>query len=320
MDAIQLNKTITETSERSRWGGNGLYNNLFSYQRLVGSLKHYANESATSLANFFKDKFSFPSEISEITLESTKNLIFNELNKNNIQKSVKIIAVRHPLARLQSCWRDKMSYWYTDNGKTIKHDQILFQMWSPMWKYINENLETSRSNQTKGYGNIVSFEGFLKFITLTHKHRLDQKRKKRSVRKNNYEISRILQQLQENSFVSESTSKIHSRKRRSTRTDHWLPIFGQCAACMINYNIIAKIETAAQDAEHIKQLLKVEAIGDFSNAYQNTEMDYANYERNLGNLYQNISKTVMDDVCEMYKWDFLLFDYDIKKFCGRKFW
>ena len=25
----------------------------------------------------------------------------------------------------------------------------------------------------------------------------------------------------------------------------------------------------------------------------------------------------MEAVCDMYKWDFLLFDYDIKTFCGK---
>ena len=66
--------------------------------------------------------------------------------------------------------------------------------------------------------------------------------------------------------------------------------------------------------------MDVELIGDFPNAYRNTEMDYMNYENNLKILYSNISRSVMDDVCEMYKWDFLLFDYDITKFCPSKFW
>ena len=94
----------------------------------------------------------------------------------------------------------------------------------------------------------------------------------------------------------------------------------ECKACLVNYNLISKIETASQDTDFIQKLLKVESIGKFPNAYENTEMDYVNYENNLKLLYQNISENVMDDVCRIWKWDFLLFDYDITKFCKKEFW
>ena len=84
--------------------------------------------------------------------------------------------------------------------------------------------------------------------------------------------------------------------------------------------MIAKIETVAQDTEFIQKLMKAEAIGSFPNAYKNTEMDYQNYQRNLKILYENISQPVMDRVCERWKWDFLLFDYDIKPFCSEEYW
>ena len=86
------------------------------------------------------------------------------------------------------------------------------------------------------------------------------------------------------------------------------------------YNVIAKIETVAQDTKFIQQLMKAEAIGEFPHAYKNTEMDYQNYERNLKLIYDKISKRVMNRVCERWKWDFLLFDYDITPFCPEEFW
>ena len=39
MDAIQSNKTISETSEGSRWGGSGLYSLLVPYKNLLIALK-----------------------------------------------------------------------------------------------------------------------------------------------------------------------------------------------------------------------------------------------------------------------------------------
>ena len=171
MDAIQSNKTISETSEEgSRWGGSGLYSLLVPYKNLLIALKRVFRKSEGWEKSFelFNSRYSFPEKIGE-NIDDAENMLLDELNKNSMAKSVKVIAVRHPLARLQSCWRDKMTYWYTDDGKKVKHDQILHQMWHRIWEFISENLETEASNSTKGVGNIVSFEGFLKFITLSNK-------------------------------------------------------------------------------------------------------------------------------------------------------
>ena len=169
MHAIQSNKTIEETSEMSRWGGNGLYKLLYPWRNFIHSIPIYKRWGQESLKNWWKSTYAFPDEIEsgqneELQEVDLRNVMFDELNKSNIKKSVKIMTVRHPLARLQSCWRDKFSYWYTDDGKTIKHDQILWQMWSPLWRFINEFIETPRTNLTKGRGNHVSLEGFLKYV------------------------------------------------------------------------------------------------------------------------------------------------------------
>merc|ERR1712043_127908 len=152
-----------------------------------------------------------------------------------------------------------------DDGKTIKHDEILYGLWKNTWSVIDKNYETNKTRATKGPGNIVSFEAFLDYVS----------------RENNL--------------------------KGGLRGDHWFPIYRQCNACLINYNVIAKIETVSQDTEYIQKKLKAEAIGSFPNAYKNTEMDYKNYEDNLKILYKGISREVMDRVCEKWKWDFLLF-------------
>ena len=139
------------------------------YDHLVKAvqLPEQINKKRTfSPANYFQEVYSFPelAGISQST-DTFLNILYDEINFINIQRSVKIAAVRHPLARLQSCWRDKFSYWGTDDEKTgVKHDKLLSWLWSGVWENA-KTFETEKTLATKKPGNIVSFEAFLSYIT-----------------------------------------------------------------------------------------------------------------------------------------------------------
>ena len=197
-----------------------------------------------------------------------------------------VIAARHPLARLQSCWRDKFSSWFTDDvGTKNRHDGMNELFAGNVMQ--SQKYETESSIATKVHGNKVSFEAFLRYITSTD--------------------GKIVETCEV--WPCDDPMKV------SVTSQHWIPIYIQSRACLVNYNFIAKLETAKKDVEYLKELLDLGSIGDFPRAYENTQMDSSRFIEHLRYLYKDISVETMEKVCSVYKWDFLLFGYDIALFC-----
>ena len=221
MHALQKNTTIAETSKMTRWGGSGLYKVLQNYNAILHNLEYYSPDSKNNpenlkhkqynVSSYFKKWYSFPEEagddLQNLSVEAAQDILFDELNKHNIYDSVKIAAVRHPLARLQSCWRDKFSYWGTDSKeKGIKHDHILAALWNGTWIKIEKDFETEETRATKEPGNLVSFEAFLDYLT------------------------------SQDVIVNKNGETVMLPMKEGMKSDHWVPIYQQCNACLINYS------------------------------------------------------------------------------------
>lgn len=82
---------------------------------------------------------------------------------------------------------------------------------------------------------------------------------------------------------------------------HWRPIFDLCHPCLINYNAIAKYETLERDSNFILDLL--EADRKFPRSKSSTTKIL------MRRYYKTIPPEAIRELYEIYKYDFLLFDY-----------
>ena len=266
MIAIQKNQTIESLEASfSRWGTNRIYKWLLPYYTLISN-----------------------------ALKSTSDLELKRTRLDIIRKSIarvpqkfshisKIITVRHPLARLQSCHRDKFSLWKNGTEVGVDHNHHVEKKWQEYWSLASTH-ETSSSLASKQPLEKVSLQAFLEYITTGY------------------------------NYLS---------------NPHWKPIHISCSCCLLDYNYIVKLETAHEDAGFLKKELDVEGIGEFPGVYSGSEhagggsvgeedadSDRKNreYIAKLKNLYRDIPKKTILKVFDIYKWDFLLFDYDLSPF------
>uniref|UniRef100_A0A1A9WUW0 Carbohydrate sulfotransferase n=1 Tax=Glossina brevipalpis TaxID=37001 RepID=A0A1A9WUW0_9MUSC len=112
---------------------------------------------------------------------------------------------------------------------------------------------------------------------------------------------------------------IEQHKQGKRFDEHWAPIYSFCTPCSIEFNIIGKLETFARDSEFIireaglEYLLldklpknKLSRIGNLSKGSK------TNFLMEI--YFSEINRTTLDQLLNIYRWDFELFDYDFKKY------
>ena len=80
-------------------------------------------------------------------------------------------------------------------------------------------------------------------------------------------------------------------------------MYMQCMPCHIKYNIIARLDTLVKDSEQVFKSIGVSDHLPVSHATGNTT------ENTVASYYSDISKDLLDKLYNIYKFDFLLFDY-----------
>ena len=90
---------------------------------------------------------------------------------------------------------------------------------------------------------------------------------------------------------------------------HWIPMYLQCMPCHIQYNIIARLDTLARDSKQIFKSMKVSARLPRSHTTQGNTTD-----NTVASYYSTISKDLLDKLLDIYKFDFLLFDYTVDEY------
>jgi chondroitin 4-sulfotransferase 11 len=86
---------------------------------------------------------------------------------------------------------------------------------------------------------------------------------------------------------------------------HWIPMYLQCMPCHIQYSIIARLDTLTVDSDQIFKSMAVSAQLPRSHVTQGRTTD-----NTVATYYSQISKDLLDKLYNIYKFDFLLFNYN----------
>lgn len=105
-------------------------------------------------------------------------------------------------------------------------------------------------------------------------------------------------------FVTDDSSN-------ETRNEHWKPIYELCHPCLVNYNLVSKYESLAEDATEVLERMGVESIN-FPAKPMNSEPTAKKLEKYYSTLtYKQLRKLV-----DLYKLDLRLFDYSLEDVLG----
>ena len=104
-------------------------------------------------------------------------------------------------------------------------------------------------------------------------------------------------------------NKSHEKFREMN--PHWRPYNTYCAFCNIPYSVVSKMETFDQDKERILELAGLEDRQRGQRLYVHGGDDIQNMTRQL---FKNISPQHKNDLLNIYKHDFKMFDYNDKSY------
>ena len=90
----------------------------------------------------------------------------------------------------------------------------------------------------------------------------------------------------------------------SKYNDHWIPMYLQCMPCHIKYTIISRLDTISRDSDLIFKTLELSFQLPKSHVTQGNTTD-----NTVSSYYSTISKELLDKLFDIYKFDFLLFNY-----------
>lgn len=193
-----------------------------------------------------------------------------------ITSAFKFINVRHPLARLESCWRDK----FTFHG-IATHDGPI-NWYKLHWRECNKH-ENKDTLAAKPKNQKCSFVAFLKFIT--------QGKGLTSMKDKHW------------TPISWTCSACLVKYDMITKIETVDSDFSQFLEKMDLSDSLGNFEKA-YNASHFKDETRAE----------NLQQRYQNYIKKLQNLYKSIPKSTILDLYKIYFWDFKLFGYDILPF------
>ncbi|KAL0869871.1 hypothetical protein ABMA27_006075 [Loxostege sticticalis] len=100
-------------------------------------------------------------------------------------------------------------------------------------------------------------------------------------------------------------------KAKRTLDMHWTPYTGFCTPCKFNFDVILKFETLDEDQRFLIQLARLHKV--VKPEWRNSGKG-ATTLHNISHLYSRITKKQLDDLYQMYKYDFKLFNYTIDNY------
>uniref|UniRef100_A0A8C5SDJ9 Carbohydrate sulfotransferase n=1 Tax=Laticauda laticaudata TaxID=8630 RepID=A0A8C5SDJ9_LATLA len=99
-------------------------------------------------------------------------------------------------------------------------------------------------------------------------------------------------------------------QREEPFNEHWERVHSLCHPCIVHYDIIGKYETLADDANYILQLVGADAGIKFPSSSKTTRTN-----NNLtAKFFKNISPFYQRRLFNIYKMDYLLFNYTIPSY------
>ena len=95
---------------------------------------------------------------------------------------------------------------------------------------------------------------------------------------------------------------------------HWLPIHAHCAPCRVHYHAVVKVETMAEDFQHLKREVPAFREVGLGHLQEGLEVPRENEERIVKAHMLQLTKRERRELFERYKFDFLFFDYHPNKY------
>ncbi|XP_008550441.1 carbohydrate sulfotransferase 11 [Microplitis demolitor] len=110
---------------------------------------------------------------------------------------------------------------------------------------------------------------------------------------------------------SEFVDFITNKNINGTSNEHWKPIYELCLPCDVNYNLISKYETLAEDAMEI-----LERIGAGSLTFPMRASSNEPTAGKLEHYYSMLTYKQIKKLAKMYKMDLKLFEYSLEQVLG----
>ncbi|XP_062979467.1 carbohydrate sulfotransferase 13 [Elgaria multicarinata webbii] len=92
--------------------------------------------------------------------------------------------------------------------------------------------------------------------------------------------------------------------------EHWERVHSLCHPCIIHYDVVGKYETLAKDANYILRLVGADAGVKFPSSSKTTRTN----DDMTAKFFQNISPFYQRRLFNLYKMDYLLFNYTIPSY------
>ncbi|XP_043274117.1 carbohydrate sulfotransferase 11 isoform X2 [Venturia canescens] len=104
---------------------------------------------------------------------------------------------------------------------------------------------------------------------------------------------------------------ITSDDTQNSRNEHWTPIHELCLPCIVNYNLVSKYESLAEDATEV-----LERIGSKPVIFPTRPQSSEPTSKKLETYYSTLNFKQLRKLAEYYKLDLRLFDYSLEDVLG----
>lgn len=288
---------------------------------------------------YFKKYFQlglamFDSQITEEDLEINQNL-------NKFDPFLKFISVRHPFSRLYSVWYDKFHLYNLDYTRA-KYSKIEL-------KTLNHEIEVGFGEYWK---EAEKFEEYGEGMDVLDSAEAKREAEKMGASNNHADDLQMINFLDEKipqiKFSTFLKWIVYGNALTDNYNKYWGSYYGLCSPCLIDYNMIVKFENITSEYEEVAEKLTRNTqknyetpgwddsygLGEYENHacknlrkrapkehnfhthvfFQKINLQGPNYLKNLLKIYQSVPKIVTLRLYEIYKLDFILFDYDFKSF------
>jgi len=90
---------------------------------------------------------------------------------------------------------------------------------------------------------------------------------------------------------------------------HWKPMYLQCMPCHIQYRVIARLDSFSVDSAYILKAIGVPGRLGVSHTTQGNKT-----ENTVASFFSTLDSALLDKLYQIYKPDFLLFDYTVNRY------
>ena len=271
-------------------------NSITPFLNNGGIIGHELNN--LKIAKVFKEMRKIKKEGSEnfdFKSSPIQNLTTLSENLFTQGKAVKFMNTRHPISRLLSCWNDKFNY--AGFGNETAESEYL--------SYINSkhNKFSAHNSEVKSLKKVWLSSGVQKYETLASKNKKSPK----------------------STFSLNAFLKFIANGSNGHVNMHWVPMHEVCSPCIIDYDYITRLESIEEDSRTVLKALKAEWVGEFPRTRNYHDKNLSNNKRQpnyiekLQKSMAEIDKETIIKLYEVYKWDFLLFGYEIEPFLNNPY-